>query len=446
MADGELSAEEITAAHLQHIADVDRQLHALVQVDAEGALAAARRIDSARRRGRPLGPLAGVPVVVKDNFDVRRQTTACGSRAHDGVVALRNARAVARIVAAGGVLLGRANMDELAMGASTSTSAFGPTHNPWDLRRSPGGSSGGSAAAVAAGLAPLAIGSDTGGSIREPAAQCGVVGLAPSPGLVPVAGLVPFAPELDRVGPLARDVGDTALLLSVLAARPDLAVVARPAAAALGTLRVGVVTELCAQRNSPGVLAGLARALERLAALGIDTVEVSLPATADALQAYLQLTSAACVPLLVEYVRTGNAGPEVLRRHAIGEALRGRDGALLARARAVRADLRRQTAAALGQCDVLLSPTMPTTAPMLPQSVPGAPGSRAGVTALDDPLAAPYTDCWTVGANLAGVPALSVPAGESADDGMPVAVMLAGPPGSDATLLALGAALADRVS
>lgn len=438
VAAGDLGAEEITAAHLQRIADVDRDLNAFVYVDGDGALAAARRIDSARRRGRPLGPLAGVPLVVKDNFDIRRQTTSCGSRAHAGVLALRNARAVARVVAAGAVLLGRTNMDELAMGASTLTSAFGPTRNPWDVRRSPGGSSGGSAAAVAAGLAPLAIGSDTGGSIREPAAQCGVVGMAPSPGAVPVGGMVPFAPDLDRVGPLARNVGDAALLLSVLAGRPDLAVGAASAHGSLVGLRVGVVTQLCDERNSAAVQAGLHRTLERLACLGVQTVRVSLPATTAALEAYLHLTSAACVPLIAAYVRTGNAGPEVVRRYEIGQALRTQDRDALARARSIRDELRAQTASALRSCDVLLSPTMPATAPVLPD----LDASGRSVADLDDPLAAPYTDCWTVGANVAGTAALSVPAGRSADDGMPVAVMLAGAAGSDARLLNLGAALA----
>ncbi|WP_375489146.1 amidase [uncultured Jatrophihabitans sp.] len=436
IAAGEVSAQQVTAAHLQRIADVDRELHALVHLDGDGALAAARRVDSARRRGRPLGPLAGVPVVIKDNIDVRRQTTACGSRAHAGVLALRNARAVARVGAAGAVLLGRANMDELAMGASTLTSAFGPTRNPWDARRSPGGSSGGSAAAVAAGLAPLAIGTDTGGSIREPAAQCGVVGMAPSPGLVPMTGVVPFARELDRVGPLARDVPDTALLLAVLSGRHELAAAgARPSG--VRGLRVGVVDELCSARNSSGVLAGLARVRERLDVLGVQTVAVSIPSAVDALETYLHLTSAACVPLLADYVRTGNAGPEVLRRFEIGQALRSRNDGRLAHARSVRDLLRQQTAAALDGCDMLLAPTMPTTAPVLP----GPPLDGTTRDDLDDPLAAPYTDCWTVGANLAGSAALSVPAGRCPDDGMPVAVMLSAAAGSDARLLELGAAI-----
>lgn len=203
---GEVTAEEVVVAHLDRIAELDPQIGALVQVDRAGAVRAARDLGSRLAAGEALGALAGVPYVIKDNFDVRGQTTACGSTAHRGVVALRDSVVVDRLRRADAVLLGRANMDELALGASTQTSAFGPTRNPRDLRRSPGGSSGGSAAAVAAGMASLSVGSDTGGSIREPAAQCGVIGMAPSPGLVADGGLVPFAPSLDRVGPLSRTV------------------------------------------------------------------------------------------------------------------------------------------------------------------------------------------------------------------------------------------------
>ena len=195
-------------------------LNALVRVDAAEALRAAGRLDEAVRHGRPVGPLAGVPFVVKDNIDVHGQETASGSRAHHGVVAMADAPVVRHLREAGAILLGRANMDELAMGASTQTSSHGPTRNPVDRRRSPGGSSGGSAAAVAAGFVPLAVGTDTGGSIREPASQCGVVGMAPSDGLVSLDGVIPFAPGLDRVGPLARSAADTAAMLAVMSGRP----------------------------------------------------------------------------------------------------------------------------------------------------------------------------------------------------------------------------------
>ncbi len=428
---GELTAEEVATAHLDHIAAVDPTVHALVQVDGARALAAARRVDRRRLRGLRCGPLAGVPFVVKDNLDVRGQTTSAGSRAHAGVVALRNSVVVNRLAGAGAVLLGRANMDELAMGASTQTSAFGTTHNPWDVRRSPGGSSGGSAAAVCAGLATLSVGSDTGGSIREPAAQCGVVGMAPSPRLVPMTGLVPFARELDRVGPLGRSARDVAAMLAVMSGRPDLATPAVPDG---GRLRIGIVAELCGPTNQPGVLARLAVARDVLAGIGVEFVRVSLPDSAKALAAYLDITSAACAPFLERYVRTGQAGEEVLRRWKIGRALLAENAAELTDARRVQRRLVAQTRDALSLCDVLLAPTMPTTAPLLT--------TEHAVVA--DPMTAPYTDCWTVVANLTGLPALSLPAGNSPDDDMPVGVMLTGQPGSDGTLLAIAAAMEER--
>lgn len=433
---GEATSTDVVAAHLQRIAQVGTEIHALVQLDSEAALARAAEIDQTHRLGHDLGPLAGVPFVVKDNVDVRAQTTSCGSRAHAGVVAIRDAPVVARMQDAGAILLGRANMDELAMGASTHTSAFGPTRNPRDLRRSPGGSSGGSAAALAAGLAPASIGTDTGGSIREPASQCGVVGMAPSPGLVPVEGTVPFAPDLDRVGPLGRTVADVAQLLAVLAARPDLATPERDRAA---RLRVGVVSELCGPRNHPGVLARLDVVRGALADLGVEILPVSVADGLAALNAYMTITSAACVPALEPYVRTGQAGPEVVRRWEYGRDLlrTGQDD--LAAAERVRGNLLRQTAAALAECDVLLSPTMPTTAPLLWDETADRRDIHAEV--LADPMHEPYTDCWTVVANLTGLTSLSLPAGCSADDDMPVGVMLSGAEGSDGGLLALAAAL-----
>lgn len=438
VAAGDLSAEEVVAGHLHRIAEVNSTIHALVHFDSDAALARATEIDRDRRLGRELGPLAGVPFVVKDNVDVRAQTTSCGSRAHAGVVAMRDAPVVARMQDAGAILLGRANMDELAMGASTHTSAFGPTRNPWDLRRSPGGSSGGSAAALAAGLAAASVGTDTGGSIREPASQCGVVGMAPSPGLVPVEGTVPFAADLDRVGPFGRTVADTAQLLAVMAGRPHLAA-ASLHPSALRRVRVGVVDELCGRRNHPGVLARLAACQDALTELGVDVVNVSVADGMAALGAYMTITSAACVEALEPYVRTGQAGDEVVRRWELGRELRASGGASLAAAEAVRANLVRQTAEALRTCDVLLSPTMPTTAPLLWDET--ADGRDIHAELLADPLTAPYTDCWTVVANLTGMASLSLPAGRSGEDGMPVGVMLSGAAGSDGDLLAIAAAL-----
>jgi aspartyl-tRNA(Asn)/glutamyl-tRNA(Gln) amidotransferase subunit A len=415
--------EDDVARRLERIAALDPGLASLVHLDAEGALARGRELDREAAAGRT-GPLHGVLVVVKDNVDVAGQVTACASRAHDGRPARKDSPVVARLRAAGAVLLGRANMDELAMGASTATSAHGPTHNPWDTSRSPGGSSGGSAAAVAAGLADLAVGTDTGGSIREPASQCGVVGIAPSPGLVPAAGVVPFDPTCDRVGPLAADTALTARALAAMAGRP---VRLRPPGR---RLRIGVVRELLGPPNQPGVLRVVEDALERYGALGADIVEVDVPDGRRALEAYLALTSVACIPHLETWARTGRAGAEVVRRLELGHRVRA-DAERLESAAAVRARLRGQTRAALRSCDALLSPTMPTTAPAFP---PVGPDDEV----VADPARAPYTDCWTVVANLAGLPAVSVPAGLSPEDGLPVGVMLTGAVGSDALLLAAG--------
>ena len=417
----QLSAEAVTAAHLGRIAEVDPHLNALVLVDGEHALADAVRLDENLRRGGDVGPLAGVPFVVKDNIDVHGQVTASGSRAHLGLVPLADAPVVRRLRRAGAILVGRANMDELAMGASTQTSAHGPTRNPVDRRRSPGGSSGGCAAAVSAGLAPLAVGTDTGGSIREPASQCGIVGMAPSPGLVSRDGVTPFAPGLDRVGPLARTAEEAALPLSAMAARP----LAHRAGRAVPR-RVAVVEELTSDRNRPEVLEAFEGWLSLLRHGGVEVVRVTLPDAPGALAAYMTLTSIAALDWLGPYIRSGRAGEELVRRHEYGLKLR-KDGAEAVRhATEVQRRLRVQVDDALASTEVLVSPTMPTAAPLLEGEI--TPEEMA------DPLAAPYTDCWTVVANLAGVPALSVPA---PTDGLPVGAMLMGRIGSDMDLLDL---------
>lgn len=418
------AVEAEVARRLTRIAEVDADLGALVHVDAAGALAQARALDRATRRGRT-GPLHGAIVVVKDNIDVAGQVTACASAGHGGRVARGDAPAVARLRAAGAVVLGRTNMDELAMGASTASSVHGPSRNPWDHTRSPGGSSGGAAAAVAAGLADVAVGTDTGGSIREPAAQCGVVGLAPSPGLVPVAGVVPFDPSCDRVGPLAANHGLAARALAVMAGRR------RRAHRGRRPLRIGVVQELMGPPNQPGVLEVVAQCLDRFLLQGAELTSAHVPDAPRALEAYLALTSAASVSWAQRWERTGRVGAEVLRRVALGRRVIA-DPARLAAAADVRRRLRDQTRAALRSCDILLSPTMPTTAPPFPPLGP----ANADVA---DPALPPYTDCWTVVANLAGLPAVSVPAGLSPHDALPVGVMLTGRVGSDALLLAAGA-------
>ncbi len=366
--------------------------------------------------------------MVKDNIDVNGQVTACGSRAHGGVAALADAPVVRRLRSAGAILVGRANMDELAMGASTQTSANGPTRNPVDVRRSPGGSSGGCAAAVAAGMVPLAVGTDTGGSIREPASQCGVVGMAPSPGLVPIDGVVPFAPGLDRVGPLTRTVEDAATMLAVMAGSIPPGEGHEPEPPRHP--RVAVVEELVGGRNRPEVLAAFDSWLERLRRHGVEVLRVSVPDAPGALAAYMTLTSFAALTWLEPYVTSGLAGEELLRRHSYALELREHGLDTLAEAANLQHRLRAQVDEALKHADVLVSPTMPTSAPLL----------HGAITPEDlaDPLAAPYTDCWTVVANLAGVPALSVPC---PTDGLPVGAMLMGGAGTDSDLLALAAAL-----
>jgi aspartyl-tRNA(Asn)/glutamyl-tRNA(Gln) amidotransferase subunit A len=425
--DGEVSAVEVARAHLERVGEVEPTTRALVRVDPEDVLAQARAVDVRRA-----GVLAGVPVVLKDNIDVRGEVSTCGSKAPSRAARV-DAEVTRRLRRAGAVVLGRANMDELALGASTQTSAFGRTHNPHDPRRSAGGSSGGSAAAVAAHEATLAVGTDTGGSVREPASQCGTVGMAPSPGLVPMRGVVPFAPGLDRVGPLARSVPDAALALAVLGDRPALARAGDEGERAdLRGLRVGVLEELRGARNEVGVLARLDAVVATLRELGAEVVPVSAPAAGRALATYMTLTSAAAVPVLAPYVRTGLTGAEVQRRYAWGLELLAELPSPLEVAHAARGILRRQVLATLECCDVLLSPTMPTTAPVLEGHV--APEDLA------NPLAAPYTDCWTVVANLTGLPALSLPSGRSGD-GMPVGTMLMGGQRADHVVLRVAAAL-----
>ncbi|GAB3995357.1 Asp-tRNA(Asn)/Glu-tRNA(Gln) amidotransferase subunit GatA [Nocardioides marmoraquaticus] len=424
---GERTAEEVLEAHLAVVLADNPEINALVHVDAEGARAQARALDERVTAGAHVGALAGVPVVVKDNIDVGGQVTSAGSAGRSPVTAARDATAVTRLRAAGAVVLGRANMDELAMGASTQTSAFGPTRNPLDPRRSPGGSSGGSAAAVAAGMAPVSLGTDTGGSIREPASQCGLVGVAPSRSLVSRRGVLPFDPDLDTVGPLARTVADAWVTTEVLAGR-------RLRPQRRERLVVGVPDELRGPANHPGVLALLDAALDRLRALGCDVRRVRLPSAPGALETYMVLTSVAALPVLRHRVQTPHAGAEVVRRHEYADRLLREGGHLVTSAAEARDRLRGEVAAALAEVDLLVSPTMPTTAPML--------FGAASPEELTDPLARPYTDCWTVVTSLAGVPSLSVPMGLSADDGMPAGLMLVGPAGRDGDLLALASRFA----
>ena len=441
------TATEATRAHLDRIAAVDGAVHAFLHVDTEGALAAAAAVDAALDAGEPpASPLAGVPLALKDVFTTVDMPTTCGSRILAGWRPPYDATVVRRLRAAGVVILGKTNMDEFAMGSSTENSAYGPTRNPWDTDRIPGGSGGGSAAALAAFEAPLAIGTDTGGSIRQPGSVTGTVGVKPTYGGVSRYGLVAFSSSLDQGGPCARTVLDAALLHEVIGGHDPLdstsidapvpPVVAAARAGASGDLagvRVGVVTELSGEGYQPGVLRAFEAAVEQLRALGAEVLEVSCPSFDYALPAYYLIAPSECSSNLARFdgmrygqrvgdgstrsaeevmalTREAGFGAEVKRRIMIGTyALSsGYYDAYYGQAQKVRTLITRDFAAAFERVDVLVSPTTPTTAFPI--------GERT-----DDPMAMYLADLCTVPSNLAGNAALSVPCGVSEDDGLPVA-------------------------
>jgi aspartyl-tRNA(Asn)/glutamyl-tRNA(Gln) amidotransferase subunit A len=463
IASGEASSTEVTEAHLERIREVDGAVHAFLHVDEDGARDTARRLDARRAAGEALGPLAGVPLALKDVIVTEGLPTTCGSRILEGWRPPYDATVTRRVRDAGLVVLGKTNMDEFAMGSSTEHSAFGPTHNPWDLDRIPGGSGGGSAASVAAFEAPLAVGTDTGGSIRQPAAVTGTVGVKPTYGGVSRYGLVALASSLDQAGPCARTVLDAALLHAVIAGhdpldstsvdRPVPDVVAAARQADVSGMRVGVVKQFGGEGYQAGVEQRFRESVTLLEDLGATVVEVDCPAFDYALPAYYLILPSECSSNLARFdamryglrvgddggasaedvmalTRDAGFGPEAKRRIMLGTyALSsGYYDAYYGQAQKVRTLIVRDFERAFEQADVLLSPTTPTTAFKL--------GER-----LDDPLAMYLADLCTIPSNLAGNASMSVPAGLAPEDGLPVGLQVIAPPLADERLYRVGAAL-----
>jgi aspartyl-tRNA(Asn)/glutamyl-tRNA(Gln) amidotransferase subunit A len=463
IASGEVSSVEVTQAHLDRIAAVDGSVRAFLHVDAESALAQARAIDERRAAGEKLGPLAGVPIAHKDVFATKDAPTTCGSKILEGWRPPYDATVTARLREAGMVILGKTNMDEFAMGSSTENSAYGTTHNPWNLNTIPGGSSGGSSAAVASYEAPLATGTDTGGSIRQPAAVTGLVGMKPTYGGSSRYGLIAFASSLDTPGPLARTVLDAALLHEAFSGHdpmdatsinePVPAVVAGARRANVEGLRVGVVKEFGGDGYQPGVLARFNEAVELLESLGAKVVEVSCPNFGYALPAYYLIAPSEASSNLARFdgmryglrvgddgtnsaeevmalTRAAGFGPEVKRRIMLGTyALSsGYYDAYYGKAQQVRTLIGRDFDAAFEQVDVLVSPTTPTTAFPI--------GERA-----DDPMAMYLADLCTIPSNMTGNAAISVPCGLADEDGLPVGLQIMAPVLADDRVYRVGAAV-----
>ncbi len=467
LASGETTSVELTEAFLDRISEVDQHVHAFLHVDAEGALASAAESDRRRAEGTPASALDGVPVAVKDVLTTEGLPTTCGSRILEGWVPPYDATVVRRLKEAGLPILGKTNMDEFAMGSSTEHSAYGPTRNPWDLDRIPGGSGGGSAAAVAAFMAPLAIGTDTGGSIRQPGAVTGTVGVKPTYGGVSRYGLVAMANSLDQAGPVTRTVLDAALLHEVVAGHdpldstsidqpvPAVLEAARAATGDLSGLKIGVVAELGGEGYQPGVQQRFDEAVELMVRAGAEVVQVTCPSFVHALAAYYLIMPSEASSNLARFdamryglrvlpddvpapsaeevmrvTRDRGFGDEVKRRIILGTyALSsGYYDAYYGQAQKVRTLISRDFERAFDKADVLVSPTAPTTAFRLGEK-------------LDDPLAMYLNDIATIPANLAGVPGISVPAGLAPEDDLPVGVQVLAPAMADDRLYRVGAAL-----
>src|SRR6478609_7791470 len=459
----EVSSVELTRAHLDRTAEVDGAVHSYLYVDAQGALRTAEDVDQRRIAGESLHLLAGVPIAVKDVLATRGLPTTCGSRILEGWEPPYDATLVSHLRTAAMPILGKTNMDEFAMGSSTENSAFGPTRNPWDLDRIPGGSGGGSAAAVAAFEAPLAIGTDTGGSIRQPAAVTGTVGVKPTYGGVSRYGLVALASSLDQAGPCTRSVLDAALLHALIGGHdpmdstsidaPVPPVVEAAQRASVEGMTVGVVRQLGGEGYQAGVRERFDESVQLLVDLGAKVVEVDCPSFDYALAAYYLILPSEASSNLAKFdamryglrvlpdgdpsaeqvmaaTRDAGFGPEVKRRIILGTyALSsGYYDAYYGQAQKVRALIAQDFDKAYAQVDVLVSPTAPTTAFRL--------GDK-----LEDPMAMYLNDIATIPANLAGVPGMSLPSGIADEDGLPVGIQVLAPATKDERLYTVGAAL-----
>ena len=456
------SAKEVAQAHLDRIEKVDSKLNAFLHVDAEGALAQAAEVDRKLAAGEEIGPLAGVPVAVKDIFTQTGIPTTCGSKILENWRPPYDSTVVARMKQAGMILLGKVNMDEFAMGSSTETSAYGPTANPWDLTRIPGGSSGGSSAAVAGFIAPLAVGTDTGGSIRQPAAVTGTVGVKPTYGGISRYGIVALASSLDQAGPFARTVLDAALLHQAIAGHdpldstsinqpvPDL--VAAAQLRDIAGMKLGIVKEFSGEGYQPGVLNRFNEAVDLLRALGAEIVELSCPSFNYALPAYYLIQPSECSSNLARFdgmryglrVDDGNSsveqvmsatraagfGAEVKRRIIIGTyALSsGYYDAYYGSAQKVRRLIADDFAAAFSKVDALISPTSPVTAFKIGEKI-------------NDPMAMYLNDICTIPVNLAGVGGMSVPIGLADEDQLPAGLQIMTPVMKDDLMYRIGGAL-----
>ncbi len=463
LAKGETTSVELTQAHLDRITAVDGQVKAFLHVDTDGALAQAKDVDARRAKGEKLSPIAGIPLALKDVLAQKGVPTTAGSKILQGWHPPYDSTVVSKLKSAGVVIMGKTNMDEFAMGSSTENSGYGPTFNPWDLTRTPGGSSGGSAAAVSAFESPLAIGSDTGGSIRQPAALTGIVGVRPTYGAVSRFGLIAYSSSLDQAGPFGRTVLDTALLHEVMAGHdpkdatsinaPVPAVVAAAKSGDVKGMKIGVIKQLQGEGYQKGVQTRFDESLQVLASLGAEIVEVDCPSFEYALAAYYLIAPSECSSNLARFdamrygLRTGDVdgasaeavmsatrdagfGREVKRRIILGTyALSsGYYDAYYGSAQKIRTLIIQDYAKAFAQADVLVSPTAPTTAYKIGEKV-------------DDPMAMYLGDVATIPVNLAGICGMSLPAGLADEDNLPVGFQIMAPAMQDQRLYQAGAAL-----